>query len=119
MVAIPREIVSNYAIGDIPTTWTCYLTDSLALKDNDQCGRYCVNDLADVSKMRLRVAGCSRDRFVITTLCVCEFRGLRLTERQTNNENGLAGAQICRTLRAVERNYVNMARDTNNNGVVP
>jgi len=50
---------------------------------------------------------------------VCEFRGLRLTERQTNNENGLAGARICRTLRAVERNYVNVARDTNNNGVVP
>lgn len=49
-----------------------HLIDGLALKDNDQCGRYYVNDLADVSKMRLRVAGYPRDRFVITTT-VCEF----------------------------------------------
>lgn len=84
----PRaRCVKLYGIRDVHTTSTYHLIDGLALKDNDQCGRYYVNDLADVSKMRLRVAGYPRDRFVITTT-VCEFGGLRLTERRTNNENG-------------------------------
>lgn len=94
-----ERAVSNYAMDDVPATSTYYLTDGPVLKDNDQCGRYCVNDPADVSKMRLRVAGCSRNRFVITTLCA-SFRGLRLTERRTNKqrERGLAGARIYRAL---------------------
>lgn len=117
MIAIPRETVSNYAI-DVRTISIYYLTGGLALKDNDQCGRYCVNDLADVSKMRLRVAGCSRDRFVITTLCMSPGDYDLPNDVQTSNENGLARARICRTLRAVERNYINTA-NTNNNGVVP
>lgn len=107
IIAIPREIVSNYAIDDIPTTSTYYLINSLVLKDNDQCERYCVNDLADVSKMRLRVAGCSRDRFVITIPCVSLGDYDLPNDVQTNNENG---ARICHTLRAVERNYINAAR---------
>jgi len=101
-----REIVSNYVIDDVLMTSTYYLTDSLVLKDNDQCGRYCVNDLTDVSKMRLRVAGCSRDRFVITTSCVSSGDYDLPNDVQTNNENG---AQIYRTLWAVERNYINTA----------
>ena len=100
------EIVSNYVIDDVLMTSTYYLTDSLVLKDNDQCGRYCVNDLTDVSKMRLRVAGCSRDRFVITTSCVSSGDYDLPNDVQTNNENG---AQIYRTLWAVERNYINTA----------
>lgn len=106
MIAIPREIMSNYAI-DVQTTSTYYLTDDLTLKDNYQCGHYCVNDLADVSKMRLRVARCPRDRFVITTLCVSSGDYDLPNDVQTSNENELARARICHTLRAVERNYIN------------
>jgi len=115
MIAIPCKIVSNYAI-DVQTS-TYYLTDDLALKDNYQCGHYCVNDLADVSKMRLRVAGCPRDQFVIT-LCVSSEDYDLPNDVQTSNENELVQARICHTLRVIERNYINTAH-TNNNGVIP
>lgn len=53
---LTRDRRSSYGIDDFDIL---HLTDGSAFKDNDRCGCYYVNDLADVSKMRLRVAGCS------------------------------------------------------------
>lgn len=50
-------------------------------------GRHYVNDLADVSKMRLRVAGYPRDRFVITTVRASSGDYDLPNDVQTNNEN--------------------------------
>lgn len=80
----------NDGVRDFHTTSTYHLIDGLALKDNDQCRRHYVNDLADVSKMRLRVAEVPA-RSICHNDCVREFGGLRLTERRTNKqrENGV------------------------------
>lgn len=82
--------VSNYSIRNAHTTSTCHLIDGLALKDNDQCGHYYVNDLADVSKMRLRVAEYSA-RSIRHNDAVCASSGDYdlPNDVQTNNENGL------------------------------
>lgn len=123
VIAFLHEIVSNCGESlemfsndfDVLPNLQLGLVLAQSLKDNDQCGRYCVNDLADVSKMRLRVAGCSRDRFVITTLYVyacVSSGGLRLTERRTNKQRERAcwsSDLSLHTLReAVERNCIKL-----------